>query len=140
MNNTLHPAACFSWFGNSLLQSYTTPSLLGSLVVSSGSRWLTGEEGEEEGGHSAHGVDGKAGGLGLLWGVELCTASSRATGQSPQVESHPGRVSCACTLAREGLVSGHQNCPHPGRDNSFTEDEVTTPASWETGNGITWET
>lgn len=87
-------------------------------------------------------MDGKAGGLGLLWGVGLCIASSGATGQSPQGESYPGRVSCACTLAREGLVSDtktHHNCPHPGRDNSLTEDEMTTQASWETGESITWD-
>lgn len=62
------------------------------------------------------------------------TASSDNRAKSPR--RVPYVVSHVCSLAREGLESGHQDpqhCLHQGRDNSLKEHEVTTQASWETG-------
>lgn len=138
---TLHPAACFSrglWeFPASVLHDSIPVGFFGCeqrkpLVNWRGrgrGRWSVGSRGRWEGRRS-----GTALGSGTVYSL---LRSDRA--KSPGRDS-PRESSCACTLAREGLVSGHQNCPHPGRDNSFTEDEVTTQASWETGSGITWET
>lgn len=76
--------------------------------MSNGSQfWLIGEEGDGwEGGPLAPGVDGKAGGAGLLWGVELVYSLLRSNrAKSPRRVPHV--VSRVCSLAREGLESGH---------------------------------
>lgn len=56
----------------------------------------------------APGADGKAGGAGLLWGVELVYRLLRSNrAKSPRRVPHV--VSRVCSLAREGLESGHRD-------------------------------
>lgn len=66
-----------------------------ALVVSHGSQfWLIGEKGDgQEGPRSAHGVDGKAGGAGLLWGLELVFSLLRRQGKVSK-ESPLRSVTC----------------------------------------------
>lgn len=60
-----------------------------ALVVSSGSQfWLIGEKRDgQEGPRLAHGVDGNAGGAGLLWMIGTSVQPPQTTGQSLQGES-----------------------------------------------------